>query len=927
MERDSEDGAARESPPPSVPLSGQVLLPHAAGSGATRSDVGVGASPGERVDGGAPAWGGKIGRYVVLRAIGSGGMGVVLAAYDPDLDRKVALKILHDGVHSGSAGALRMRREAQAMARLSHPNVAQVYEVAEDRGRLFLAMEYIAGTTLREWLNAAPRPWRETLRVHVEAGRGLAAAHAAGLMHRDFKPDNAMLGADGRVRVLDFGLSRLHATGEEPVSESPGGALQLQVTVAGTLIGTPAYMSPEQFDRKEADARSDQFSFCVATWEALYGQRPFAGRTVAELTIHVRRGVVLAPPEESEVPTRIRRVLERGLAVDPALRWPSIDALLAALTRDPARVWWRWGAVAGVLAIAGASYGVATYRAAEAQVCARAADELSGAWGNEQRAAVEQALRSTGAQYADRAAVATVEHLDAYAERWVAVHTAACTSHQRGHTSPLLLDRQMACLRQRRTELAATAVVLEQTTRETVGQAIDTARGLPPVALCEDLQRLQADVAPPEDPVTEEAVEAMRGKLARLNALERGGRYAEALAAVLPMIGDAERLGYLPLLAEVELLAGKLSMHAMKTEGGAHLERALQAGLAARDDMLVAEALAIQVFQLGYVERRPMEALVLAPLGWGFLRRIDEPPRLLALMHNNVGIVHSELGQKEAAIVAFESGMAMLDRHAPEDPLRWALVNNLAGGFSETGQHTRVEPLVRAAVDQIEAQYGECFPIAASLRLLLGSSDEAMGHPERAVQAYEEGIACLIAEGPTYAVMTFGELGSLYLQRGDLAQARRQIARAEALLIRVPGSGAHALDIDVLRAKLAVVEGRLISARQDFLDLRGRAVETMGSTSVAVMEIDTQLAVIAYREHDYEAARRHLQQVEQASPQTLVLGERGLYAFTLAQVLRALNREPERVASLVDDAIAAYTAAGVPYARNVAEVRAWAAAR
>ena len=234
------------------------------------------------------AQGRRIGRYVLIGEIGTGAMGVVLAAYDPDLDRKVALKVLRQGGKGGSQGPLRMRREAQAMAKLSHPNVAQVYEVAEAHGRLYLAMEFIPGATLRAWQAQAPRSRDEVLRVYIEAGRGLAAAHAAGILHRDFKPDNAMIDGQGRVRVLDFGLSRAEPSRDAADTVSSGESLH--ATAAGSLIGTPAYMSPEQHRGGQADSRSDQFSFCVALWEALHGVRPFAGETREEIARNVTIG-------------------------------------------------------------------------------------------------------------------------------------------------------------------------------------------------------------------------------------------------------------------------------------------------------------------------------------------------------------------------------------------------------------------------------------------------------------------------------------------------------------------------------------------------------------------------------------------------------------------------------------------------------------
>jgi serine/threonine protein kinase len=300
----------------------------------------------------------EIGRYLVLKEIGTGGeigqggMGLVLAAYDPDLDRKVALKILREGVRDGSAGAMRMRREAQAMAKLSHPNVAQVYEVAEDAGVLFLAMEYIEGKTLREWRLSATRSWQEILKVYIDAGRGLAAAHAAGLLHRDFKPDNAMLAADGRVRVLDFGLSRLSQSDEmTQTASSSGRILEMHVTGVGALIGTPAYMSPEQHEREEVDARSDQFSFCVALWEALYGSRPFAGESGAGRGGEHAQGRGGAAAGEDEGAGVGPAGARARAAIEPSLRWPAMEPLLAVLSRDPGRARRRWAAA---LAAAGA---------------------------------------------------------------------------------------------------------------------------------------------------------------------------------------------------------------------------------------------------------------------------------------------------------------------------------------------------------------------------------------------------------------------------------------------------------------------------------------------------------------------------------------------------------------------------------------------
>jgi serine/threonine protein kinase len=217
--------------------------------------------------------GAHIGRYVILHRHGTGGMGHVYAAYDPELDRKVALKLVRPRYASkknrkGTSQAhARMMREAQALARLSHPNVVAIHDVGLYEGQLFLAMDFVEGQTLDRWVTARKRTWQEVVGVYLQAGHGLAGAHAAGLVHRDFKPQNAIVGGDGRVRVLDFGLAHRQNTDESSRSldSSPvmRRAIAAPLTVDGAVVGTPAYMAPEQHLRKSTDARTDQFAFCM----------------------------------------------------------------------------------------------------------------------------------------------------------------------------------------------------------------------------------------------------------------------------------------------------------------------------------------------------------------------------------------------------------------------------------------------------------------------------------------------------------------------------------------------------------------------------------------------------------------------------------------------------------------------------------------
>lgn len=306
-----------------------------------------------------------VGRYRPIEVLGAGGMGIVYLAHDTQLNRNVALKITRAGVPR--AGVLRMFREAQAMAQLAHRNVVTVHDVGVWDERVFVAMEHLEGGTLARYLLEQPRSWGEVLDRFVQAGNGLAAAHRAGIVHRDFKPENVLLSATGEARVGDFGLARWSGSDElqseaVPVSHAslsiPESVRRGRLTRVGTLVGTPAYMPPEQVKGGEVDHRADIWSFCAALYEALYCELPFPGRTPAEVLRYVELGSVRAPPIGSDVPRQLRAALVRGLRAAPDARHPTMEALLEELQaphkRRPIRTTW---VVAGALTIAAVSLG------------------------------------------------------------------------------------------------------------------------------------------------------------------------------------------------------------------------------------------------------------------------------------------------------------------------------------------------------------------------------------------------------------------------------------------------------------------------------------------------------------------------------------------------------------------------------------------
>jgi len=410
--------------------------------------------------------GDSVGRLTVLESLGEGAFGIVLAAYDPELDRKVALKVLRTlGFGSAYAERARVRllREARAMARLSHPNVVTVHDVGTVQNHVYLAMEYVAGGTLAEWLAEQTRSWREILDVFRDAGRGLAAAHEAGFAHRDFKPANVLIDARGRARVADFGLVSAGAeTLEGDLLEDSGpsdSSLYSTLTRTGDIIGTPIYMAPEQHRGEEADASADQFAFCVALYQALYGRRPFAGDNYKDLVRTVLDGNVAEPPGDADVPEWIRAIVERGLSAAKGDRYPSMEALLADLERDPVAARRKRFTIAGVAAVivalaAGLVFALMRSGGDAEDPCADTAERLVRVWDDDVKKKVREAFVATGRWHAVDTYGRVEKVLDEYAGAWVERQTEACeATRKRGEAADQLAYLRMVCLSQRLDEL------------------------------------------------------------------------------------------------------------------------------------------------------------------------------------------------------------------------------------------------------------------------------------------------------------------------------------------------------------------------------------------------------------------------------------------------------------------------------------------
>ncbi|MCC6559586.1 MAG: serine/threonine protein kinase [Polyangiaceae bacterium] len=746
----------------------------------------------ETGDGDAPedlSRGALVGRYIVLETLGSGGMGVVYAAYDPELDRRVALKLLRR-VLIGRSQDLRSRmmREAQALARLSHPNVVAVHDAGTFRGSVFLAMELIDGVTLGQWLSQRARPWREVVETFAKAGRGLAAAHAAGFVHRDFKPANVLVSEDGRVRVVDFGLVRAGSPEEDegdPAGEvgERGGEAAHALTQTGTVLGTPAYMAPEQFERGAVDARADQWSFCAALFEALYGRRPFTANTRETVLAEAPRGKLAPPPGARAAPASLLRALERGLSLSPEDRFASMDALmdalLAALARDPRRAWRKRATVAaGVLAVGLGIAGAARPRAAPAPLCQGAQAKLAEAWSEEKKRALHDRFAATGLAYAEDAWAQASRTLDAYGREWAAMHTEACEATRvRGEQSDEVLSLRMLCLDRRLSELRAMTDLLASADAKGVTNAAEATAGLTGLSICADVEALRAPVRPPEGKEEGAAAREIEEVLAQARAHSQLGQYAEALEIASKAAERARALGHLPTESEALEMLGVVQRSTLDLEAAERsLRAAFVAAVAGRHDRIAARAAIDLVFVVGVQLFRFEDGRQWAFHAGAALRRAGGDPLLDAELHANLGSLLHNKGNHADARKEHELSLATREKVlGPEHRQVVQSLDLLALAASALGDHAEAARLTRRSIELSKKLYGPRHPLYGES---LGKMGIGLLHQDRdaeALAALEEALSVVeAARGPDHP-----HVGTMLVPLGD---AKRKLRRhAESL--------------------------------------------------------------------------------------------------------------------------------------------------
>ncbi|TMQ11248.1 MAG: tetratricopeptide repeat protein [Deltaproteobacteria bacterium] len=725
----------------------------------------------------------RVGRFILLERLGAGSMGEIYAAYDDRLDRRIALKLVRHGANIAAPDEL-MLREAKALAQVNHPNVVQIYDAGTHDGRLFIAMELIRGQTLTRWLGEAahlPRPYRrrEILRRFISAGRGLEAAHAAGVAHRDFKPDNVLVGEDGRVCVVDFGLARVldeetggAADGERTVivdadftnaetapidlvesagdSDTKAGLEVPRLTAAtrltrtGTVMGTPRFMAPEQIRGGVPDQRSDQFSFCVALYHALYGAFPFTGERPQELLSSIETGVH-GVEHSAGVAARLRKALCRGLSVEPSERFASMGELLAALEPGLRR---RGGWIAGAVLLVVVAAGVLLWPARAADPCASAGAAMDSPWSTERQDAIHRALSQSGLPYAETTWRGVKQRLDRYTKDWRAEATSACRATHIEHVqSEQQLDRRMLCLQRGRAGVEALSSELSNGAPEAIQNAIDAVDSLPELRVCSRPENMMFGLEPPPPTVAHDVAE-IREQLTRASVVQQLGRTEEALEIARKARMKTEQLKYRPVRAEALV----------------QIARALDGAqtAAARSQ---AEALYFEALDIAEAERHDQLAAVI----WSHL------VRLALVMDSDTRQVHAWWRRNEAAV-------RRIGNSARDDARLHYFLSEIYlfdGKYAEAADAARHAIADISRVPEQQLELSRCYDALAIALVPQGQLDEALVLHQSALKIANDVL------GPSHpdTIKLQINYGLALWKQGKLDRARTEL---EAALSSMP---------------------------------------------------------------------------------------------------------------------------------------------
>jgi eukaryotic-like serine/threonine-protein kinase len=960
----------------------------------------------------------RVAQFVLLERLGGGGMGVVFAAFDEKLERKVAIKLVATQGGDGRAQE-RLLREAQAQARLSHPNVVTVYEVgALPEGQLFIAMELVKGETLREWQRSEKRSWQDILTRYAAAGEGLAAAHSSSIVHRDFKPDNILVGEDGRVRVADFGLAfaaepgtpasrppsisdasasgRLETSSGSP-SASPGrpgrpgtapvatagrSARSPMLTAAGTVAGTPGYMAPEQLSGAAVDARTDQFSFCVALYEALYDERPYADFAF----LHEERPAMRRSDPDPSQPRWLWDVIVRGLSLEPDQRFASMDELLALLTRNRDRARRRTrlaGLTLGATAVIGISIAVLTARQAPPPPCPLATDELTGVWDPPTQQRVETALLGTGVAFAANVWASTQGSFDRYSQRWLKAHQAACEATNVRHVqSAELLDRRMECLAGRKRSLAAAVEVMQLRPSQAVARAGEILSSLGEIELCADtgvlleLSARSERSGKKDDPQRKEQMNSARKHLARAVALFATGDVVATESEII----EVERLEKLlddePLRAELSYYEGRVKLvRGEIAESIVLFERAANLAVSSRHDELSAEIWLMLAREVGIRELKLSQIETWIGQGEAWLQRLGHTKDSRRIWVDYArGNLQMAQGNAKNALSTFTRALDFgASLWGKDDPRLIGLLRERSTAHARLRQAKESIADAERALAIGIAAWGADYPDIARTRRALGLLYiEQLGDVERGRKEIEKAVQLFRAQSGDDSIEVANCEQALTLAaqyRGDYVSALDHAERAEKIY-RVklgedhPRRGEALIGVGVARFMRKNFAGSLEAYQLASPIMRAALGEEHSSIAVLRSNIGEALLVLGRAEaarEEFEKALRILEKSLGAEHADLALPLKGLglaylngnrpgdalapleralslrtrsesasdpqeiaeIRWALARALRATARTPSRAKELATAALETYRSLGPESAERAAEISRW----
>jgi serine/threonine protein kinase len=893
-----------------------------------------------------PVPGTRLGKFVIVRSVGAGGMGAVYEGHDEVLGRRVALKLVHAGGDAPRAN--RILREARAAAGLAHPNVVTVYEVGSSEHGPYIVMEYVDGPTLRAWLAARTRDWREVLDMFVPAAEGLAAAHEAGLIHCDVKPDNLLV--DGkRVKVADFGLARAATVGE-PGVDADAAASPI------TMAGTPGYMAPEQWQGR-ADVRSDQYGLCAALLEALGGEPP-------------RRGT--APSiEGARAPAWLIGAVVRGLAVDPAERHPDLRSLISALRRDPARRRRHLAVAAGALVMAGLAAVAAAWMATPSSSCSDGGSRLAGVWDDEIAGRIEQGIGKLDLPHANRVWAIVRDRMDTYRVRWIDTRSEICRTARRGERSPRALDLGMACLDRGRAQLHELSNRLLTPDRATVSAAIDAADDLPDPARCADSKQLSVELAPPPDAIARQ-ITALGEELARIEALGGLREVDAAIKRAEEAVASARRFAYAPALADALSCLGQTRSTAEKhADAVAPLEEALSVAFAARHDTRVANILITLVRVGASLDSKDIDRWF--TLGTAAIERIGGNRQLEAILRCNYAGRFLTTNRHGEFLEHARTCAALTERAFGPDSARFgSALSRLGAAENVNGAYQNAKRTLHRALGLIERHQGRDYPkLVETLTILavterrIGELDAALEHAKRALDiktsafgpsdarlaTLHQNVAAILNDrGDAAAALPYHEAAHRY-HEATLGPDHPRIGESLGNLAIVHElAGKHDRARTFARRSLELFERFHEEPHEHLVNahtLLGTIERARGDLDASLAHLERAVALL-----DQVFDKRHAQRVNPLMELGHTLSARGEYRravevlenveallaspevppqwagegrFALARALESAGRDRSRARDQAVRARAAYRTLGAPFATQVAEIDAWLA--